>query len=197
MIKRFFDIACAASGLALLAPFMAVISCWIKLDSPGPAFFRQDRVGRFGHVFRIHKFRTMVSIHSVHGPSITAAKDSRITTAGDFLRRHKLDELPQLIDVLKGDMSLVGPRPELPEFVALYPPDARREILSVRPGVTDDTSIRFRNESELLDVSDPRKFYIESIMPMKLASYVDYVRTRSFSGDIVILARTLRTILKG
>jgi lipopolysaccharide/colanic/teichoic acid biosynthesis glycosyltransferase len=196
MIKRAFDIFCAAIGLALLSPVMAVIAIWIKRDSPGPVFFRQERVGRVGRIFRIHKFRTMLPGAAERGLSITAARDPRITCAGAFLRRHKLDELPQLIDVLVGDMSLVGPRPEVMEFVALYPAAVREEVLSVRPGITDETSLRFRNESELLAAaSDPRKYYVEAIMPLKLASYVEYVRTQSFRGDFEILARTVRAIL--
>jgi lipopolysaccharide/colanic/teichoic acid biosynthesis glycosyltransferase len=195
MIKRAFDALCAAIGLVLLAPVVGAISCWIKLDSQGPVFFRQERVGRFGCIFRIHKFRTMSADPALHGLSITVERDPRITHAGEFLRRHKLDELPQLIDVLKGDMSLVGPRPEVPEFVALYPPDVREEVLSVRPGITDETSVRFRNESELISAAgDPRKFYVESLMPLKLASYLSYVRNRTFAGDFLIVVRTLRAL---
>jgi lipopolysaccharide/colanic/teichoic acid biosynthesis glycosyltransferase len=198
MIKRTFDIICAALGLVLLSPVMALIAVWIKSDTAGEVFFRQERVGRFGRIFRIHKFRTMVSGAAARGPAVTAAYDLRITPAGKFLRQHKLDELPQLIDVLAGDMSLVGPRPEVPEFVAMYPSQVREEVLSVRPGITDETSVRLRDESALLaDVVDPRKFYIETLLPLKLASYVDYVRTRSFGRDCLILARTARAIIKG
>lgn len=197
MIKRAFDIIFAALGLVLLSPVMAVIAFWIKRDTPGAVFFRQERVGRFGRSFRIHKFRTMVSGAAVGGLAITAAHDSRITPAGKFLRQHKLDELPQLIDVLKGDMSLVGPRPEVPEFVAMYPSKVRDEVLSVRPGMTDETSVRFRDEGVLLaHAGDPRKYYIETIMPLKLASYLDYVRTRSFRRDFAILARTALILIK-
>jgi lipopolysaccharide/colanic/teichoic acid biosynthesis glycosyltransferase len=196
MIKRSFDTVCAAVSLVLLAPVMALIAFWIKLDSSGPAFFRQERVGRLGRIFRIHKFRTMASDTVAGGLTITVAQDPRVTRAGELLRRYKLDELPQLIDVLNGDMSLVGPRPEVPEFVSLYPAEAREEILSVRPGITDETSLRFRNESELLaGAIDPRKFYVERIMPMKITSYIEYVRTRTFCGDCRILARTVRYIL--
>jgi lipopolysaccharide/colanic/teichoic acid biosynthesis glycosyltransferase len=196
MKKRVFDAFCAVVGLALLMPLFAIIACWIKLDSPGPVFFRQERVGRFGVTFQIHKFRTMRTNHSANHLTITVQGDPRITNAGDFLRRYKLDEFPQLINVLKGDMSLVGPRPEVPEFVALYPPQVREEVLSVRPGITDETSVRFKNESELLAVADdPRQYYIETIMPLKLASYLSYVRTQSMSRDFSILARTLRAML--
>ena len=197
MIKRVFDIICAALGLVLLSPVMVVIAFLIKRDTPGEVFFRQERVGRFGRNFRIHKFRTMVSGAAEVGLAITAGQDPRITPVGKFLRQHKLDELPQLIDVLNGDMSLVGPRPEVPEFVALYPSQERDEVLSVRPGITDETSVRFRNESELLaNVGDARKFYVETLMPLKLASYLAYVRTRSFSKDFWILARTALAIIK-
>jgi AATGal transferase len=197
MIKRAFDIICAALGLVFLSPVMALIAVWIKHDTPGEVFFRQERVGRFGRSFRIHKFRTMVSGSATRGLAITAAHDPRITPAGKFLRQHKLDELPQLIDVLMGDMSLVGPRPEVPEFVAMYPSKVRDEVLSVRPGITDETSVRLRNESALLaNVSDARKFYIETLMPLKLASYLDYVRTRSLRRDFLILVRTARAIIK-
>jgi lipopolysaccharide/colanic/teichoic acid biosynthesis glycosyltransferase len=197
MIKRTFDIICAVLGLVLLSPVMVLIALWIKSDTPGEVFFRQERVGRFGRMFRIHKFRTMVSGAAANGLAITVAHDLRITPAGKCLRQHKLDELPQLIDVLVGDMSLVGPRPEVPEFVAMYPSNVRDEVLSVRPGITDETSMRLRNESALLaNVGDARKFYIETLMPLKLASYVDYVRTRSFRRDVMILARTARAIIK-
>lgn len=197
MIKRGFDIVCAALGLVLLSPVMAVIAFSIKRDTPGEVLFRQERVGRFGRSFRIHKFRTMVSGAVGAGLAITAGHDPRITRVGKFLRQHKLDELPQLIDVLIGNMSLVGPRPEVPEFVAMYPLQVRDEVLSVRPGITDETSVRLRNESELLaNVGDLRKFYIETLMPLKLASYVDYVRTRSFARDFWILARTALAIIK-
>jgi len=197
MIKRAFDIICAALGLVLLSPVMVVIAFWIKSDTPGEVFFRQERVGRFGRSFRIHKFRTMVSGAAGGGLAITAGHDPRITPAGKFLRQHKLDELPQLIDVLIGDMSLVGPRPEVPEFVAMYPSQVRDEVLSVRPGITDETSVRLRNESELLaNAGDAQKFYIETLMPLKLASYLECVRTRSFARDFSILARTALAIIK-
>lgn len=198
MIKRVFDTIVAAVGLVLFASPMLVIAGWIKLDSAGPVFFRQERVGRFGCRFRIHKFRTMVLDAAAQGPAITTRRDPRVTRAGTFLRHYKLDELPQLIDVLSGDMSLVGPRPEVPEFVAYYPAELREAILSVRPGITDNAAIRFRNESELFDdTGDSREIYIQKIMPLKVASYVEYVRTHSFWGDIVILARTVQTILAG
>jgi lipopolysaccharide/colanic/teichoic acid biosynthesis glycosyltransferase len=196
MSKRAFDVVAAFCALIVLGPLLLVIATWIKLDSPGPVLFRQERVGRSGCRFRIHKFRTMVVDAAARGPAVTAGNDLRVTRAGKFLRRWKVDELPQLIDVLKGDMSLVGPRPEVPEFVALYPTEVRQLILSVRPGITDETSLRFRNESELLGAaSNPRQVYIDTILPLKLTSYVIYVNTRSFWGDINILIRTVRVLL--
>jgi lipopolysaccharide/colanic/teichoic acid biosynthesis glycosyltransferase len=194
MAKRTLDLVCSAFGLILLSPLFLLIACWIKMDSAGPVLFRQERVGQFGRAFRIHKFRTMSN--AAPGPSITVGRDPRITRAGSFLRRFKLDELPQLMDVLLGDMSMVGPRPEVPRYVALYAPEIREKVLSVRPGITDETSLRFRNESELLaSCADPEKFYVDSVLPLKVASYIEYVRTRSFFGDISILARTLRILI--
>jgi lipopolysaccharide/colanic/teichoic acid biosynthesis glycosyltransferase len=196
MSKRAFDVVAAFCALILLGPLLLVIAAWVKLDSRGPVLFRQERVGRLGCRFRIHKFRTMVADAAARGPAVTAGNDLRVTRAGKLLRRWKVDELPQLIDVLKGDMSLVGPRPEVPEFVALYPTEVRQLILSVRPGITDETSLRFRNESELLGAaSNPRQVYIDTILPLKLTSYVIYVNTRSFWGDINILIRTVRVLL--
>jgi lipopolysaccharide/colanic/teichoic acid biosynthesis glycosyltransferase len=161
-MKRLFDIALAALLFALLLPLFAAISLWIALDSRGGVFFRQHRVGRNGALFRIHKFRTMVVDAPARGPAVTAGNDRRITRAGQFLRRYKLDELPQLIDVLAGHMSLVGPRPEVPQYVALYPPATRELILSIRPGITDEASILFRDESELLSAcADPHTTYVQ------------------------------------
>jgi lipopolysaccharide/colanic/teichoic acid biosynthesis glycosyltransferase len=180
--------------LVLCLP-LALISAWIRLDSPGPAFFRQVRVGRRGQEFRIFKFRTMSSQAPRPGPQLTIGTDARITSAGAFLRHYKLDELPQLINVLKGEMSLVGPRPEVPRYVAHYPPDVRQTVLSVRPGITDLASIEFKRESDLLGQSiDPEKTYLEEILPIKLRYYVDYVRNRSLSLDFKILFKTLTAV---
>ena len=153
MSKRLMDWLITLALLPVALPLMAAIALWVRLDSPGPALFRQERVGRGGRLFRIHKFRTM-RLHDGSGPQITASGDARITRAGRWLRRSKLDELPQLIDVLAGDMSLVGPRPEVPRYMALYPDEARRRILSVRPGITDRAAIGFRDEERLLAASD-------------------------------------------
>lgn len=190
--KRLLDIAASACGLALLWPLFIVIGVWIKLDSRGPVFFRQERVGRGGRLFRIFKFRTMIASLSGHGLQVTVGKDPRITRAGAFLRRYKLDELPQLINVLLGDMSLVGPRPEVSRYIACYTAEQRAVVLSVPPGITDPASIAFSNESELLDAAEnPEKTYIEAILPRKIQLYMQYVETRSLWGDVVLILRTL------
>jgi lipopolysaccharide/colanic/teichoic acid biosynthesis glycosyltransferase len=195
--KRLLDIFASAVGLILLAPAFGVIAIWICLDSPGPVFFRQGRVGRAGIVFRIHKFRTMRSIAADDAAAdLTVGADPRITRAGAFLRRHKLDELAQLIDVLRGDMSLVGPRPEVPRYVAEYPAEARAKILSVRPGITDLASLQFRNESELLArAADPEREYRDVVMPAKLRLAVEYVDHASLAGDLRLIGLTLRALL--
>jgi lipopolysaccharide/colanic/teichoic acid biosynthesis glycosyltransferase len=197
-MKRLFDVVVAATGLLLLAPVFVAIAAWIKLDSPGPIFFRQQRVCRFGRLFRIHKFRTMVVDAPARGPAITAGGDRRITRSGRFLRHYKLDELPQLLDVLAGTMSLVGPRPEVPQYVELYPPATRALILSIRPGITDEAALLFRDESELLGRSaDPHTTYVQEILPRKLALYESYVRHRSFTGDVAIIWRTITRVFAG
>ena len=189
--KRSLDVLLAGLGLLALAPAFVVIGLWIKLDSAGPVFFRQERVGRYGHTFRIHKFRTM-RVRSYAGPQITVGDDHRITRAGAVLRRRKLDELPQLIDVLTGRMSLVGPRPEVPRYVALYPEDVREEVLSVRPGITDLASVRYFDEAHLLGAAaDPEREYCEVVMPAKLALAQRYVRERSLWMDIQLMLRTI------
>jgi lipopolysaccharide/colanic/teichoic acid biosynthesis glycosyltransferase len=197
-MKRVFDLMASAAGLLLLAPLLLGIALWIRLDSPGPALFLQERIGRAGRPFRICKFRTMVADAPGRGLQITAGRDPRITRAGAFLRRTKLDELPQLVNVLSGDMSLVGPRPEVPRYVALYPPATRARVLSVRPGLTDEAAIEYADEAALLAASaDPEKTYVEDILPRKLALYEEYVDTRSFAGDLGLIFRTLRRIWRG
>jgi len=196
MSKRLMDWLITLALLPVALPLMAAIALWVRLDSPGPALFRQERVGRGGRLFRIHKFRTM-RLHDDSGPQITASGDARITRAGRWLRRSKLDELPQLIDVLAGDMSLVGPRPEVPRYMALYPDEARRRILSVRPGITDRAAIGFRDEERLLADSDnPERTYVEQIMPIKQRLYLDYVAHHSIGGDLRILLATVRSVIK-
>ena len=181
------DLAVSAPALVFLLPVLVGVGIWIRLDSPGPALFRQERVGRHGQTFRIHKFRTM-HLHDGAGPLVTASGDARITRAGRWLRRTKLDELPQLWDVLRGAMSLVGPRPEVPRYMALYPDDVRTAILSVRPGITDRAAIEFRDEERLLaGAADPDAVYVTHIMPIKQRYYLDYVAHHSVAGDLRIL----------
>ena len=194
MTKRLFDLVVSSIALIVLSPLLLVLAMLVKLDSPGPALFTQERVGRFGRLFRIHKFRTMREGARSSGYSLTVGRDPRITQLGAFLRRYKLDELPQLFDVCLGSMSFVGPRPEMSEYVARYPEDVRRQILSVRPGITDPASIEFRNESALLATSaDPEKMYIEEILPKKLASSRRYLEGRSLLTDIHLIWQTLRS----
>ena len=194
MRKRLFDIAAAGLGLLLLSPLLLAIALWIKLDSPGPVFFRQERVGRHGVPFRIHKFRSMRS--GAPGLQLTVGVDPRITRAGAWLRGKRLDELPQLIDVLQGTMSLVGPRPEVPRYVAHYPPALRALVLSVRPGITDASSLAFLDEAaQLAAAADPEREYIERILPVKLQLAADYARQASLASDLRVLWRTARRLL--
>lgn len=196
MFKRFTDIVASALGLLFLALPFAAMAAWIKLDSRGPVFFRQVRVGRFGVGFRIFKFRTMQIDAERTGMQLTVGADVRITRVGVFLRRYKLDELPQLLNVLTGDMSMVGPRPEVPRYVATYPPEVRDIVLSVRPGITDLASIAFRNENQLLSKSvDPERTYVEEIIPIKLRYYLEYVSNRSAMLDLKIALLTLRAVI--
>ena len=196
MLKRLFDLLVSGAGLLLLSPLLVGIALWIKLDSRGPVFFRQQRVGRFGAPFRIHKFRSMLAEAPRAGPQLTVGADPRITRAGRFLRRSKLDELPQLFDVLAGSMSLVGPRPEVPRYVALYPAALRDKVLSVRPGITDPASIMYRDESALLArAADPERVYIEQIMPAKLRYAAEYVDHMSLANDVRLIGATLRLLL--
>ena len=195
MPKRLFDLFLAALGLLLLAPVLLTVALWVVWDSPGPAFFRQQRVGRAGRLFRIVKFRTMHPRAETAGPPLTVGADGRITRAGHWLRRTKIDELPQLFNVLLGHMSLVGPRPEVPRYVALYPDDLRTLVLSVRPGITDRASIEFRDESTLLgQSSDPERTYVEQILPIKLRYGADYARSHTLRGDLAIILRTLAAL---
>lgn len=196
--KRAFDLLASALGLLLLAPLLLGVALLIKLDSSGPVFFRQERVGRAGRLFRIRKFRTMWVNAEGQGLQITVGEDARITRVGRWLRASKVDELPQLIDVLQGHMSLVGPRPEVPRYVALYPATTRELVLSVRPGITDLASLEYRHESRLLaQATDPEREYREVILPAKLALAERYVRERSFWGDVWLIARTLGVVAKG
>ncbi len=195
--KRIFDLIFVIPGLLILFPVFVFVAFWIKNDSRGPVFFRQDRVGKTGKLFLIFKFRTMVADAESLGHKITVGKDPRITRSGIFLRKYKLDELPQLINVLQGEMSLVGPRPEVPEYVAYWPVDMYKLILSVPPGITDYASIEFRNENELLeDVANPVETYVKEIMPIKLGYYERYVRERSILLDFWLVLRTVAAIFR-
>ena len=195
MLKRIFDTTLSLLGLIILLPFMLIIAILIKLDSKGPVFFKQIRVTKNGREFKIFKYRTM-RVGSDKYSQITVGKDNRITKIGTFLRKYKLDEIPQLINVLIGDMSLVGPRPEVPKYVALYT-DKQREILKVRAGITDYASIEFSDENDLLaSEEDPEKAYIEKVMPKKIDLNKKYISEISILTDIKIILLTIKKILK-
>jgi lipopolysaccharide/colanic/teichoic acid biosynthesis glycosyltransferase len=197
MAKRLFDWVLSSLGLLVLSPLLLAIALLVKLDSPGPVFFRQERVGRFGKPFHIHKFRTMRHDPVGAGPQITVGADARITRVGAFLRASKLDELAQLIDVWLGDMSLVGPRPEVPRYVAHYPAELRDKVLSVRPGITDIASIEYRDESAVLArASDPEQAYLREVLPHKLALAARYVDSSSLALDVWLILRTIGAIVR-
>ena len=194
MAKRLFDITFSTIGIVILSPLMLIIAILIKKEDRGPVLYRGIRVGRYGKLFRIHKFRAMVVNAEKLGGSSTPADDPRITNAGKYIRKYKLDELPQLINVLKGEMSLVGPRPQVPEDAALYTKE-EKSILSVRPGITDWASIKYHNEGEILRGSpDPDQAYIEKIRPGKIKLELEYVRNYSFWVDLKILLKTIKTL---
>lgn len=194
--KRLFDLLLTLPGLLLLLPLMAVIALWVRFDSPGPVLFRQQRVGRGGVSFALLKFRSMRVDAEKLGPKVTVGADPRITRSGQFLRKSKLDELPQLFNVVMGQMSLVGPRPEVPEYVAHYPAEIHDKVLSVPPGITDLASIEFRNENAMLEgADDPVATYLTEIMPIKLDYYLSYVEQRSLWLDLKIIFRTFWAIV--
>ena len=195
-MKRLFDILLSGIGLLIISPLFLIVAIWIKLDSPGPIFYRQVRVGRYNKDFRIFKFRSM-HIGSDKGSLVTiGGRDPRITRSGYFIRKFKIDELPQLINVLVGDMSLVGPRPEVRHYVN-YWTEEQMHVLDVRPGITDPASIKFRNENELLaQAEDPEKYYIEVIMQEKIKLYLDYVKKNSLWYDIKLIFQTFWVIIK-
>lgn len=196
MMKRLFDLACSAAGLLVLSPALVLLTALIKLEDGGSVFYRGVRVGRYGKRFRIFKFRTMVvNADKIGGPS-TADDDPRITAVGKFIRRFKLDELPQLINVLTGEMSLVGPRPEVPVEVDLYT-EEEKALLNVRPGITDYASIKFHNEGEILRGSpDPHLAYREKIRPEKIRLGLEYVRHHSLWVDLKIIFKTFSTLIE-
>lgn len=195
-MKRIFDVIASGLGLVVLSPLFLILSVWIKLDSKGPVFYRQVRVGLHNKDFRIFKFRSM-RVGADKGSLVTiGGRDPRITRSGYFIRKFKFDELPQLINVFVGDMSLVGPRPEVRHYVD-YWTDEQMHVLDVRPGITDPASIKFRNENELMEqAEDPEKYYIEVIMQEKLKLYLEYVQNQSFWGDIGLIFKTFWVIVK-
>ena len=192
MLKRAFDVSCAAIGLVLSSPFVLAAAIAIQLDSPGPALYKGERVGRGGRPFRMLKLRSMVSDGG--GPSVTVASDPRVTRVGRFLRRSKLDELPQLVNVLRGEMSLVGPRPEHADYVKLYTPEQKR-VLSMRPGITGPAALAFVDEEAMLSGAHAETIYEREVMPRKLALDLEYVDHHSFAGDLRILGRTAALVV--
>jgi len=197
MVKRVFDLFFAIVGLVLLAPLFVIITVAINLDSPGPVFYRGERIGEKGRVFKIYKFRTMVIEADRMGPALTRGGDPRVTTVGRILRRWKVDELPQLINVIRGEMGVVGPRPEAPEYVRHYTAE-QRKVLEVRPGITGLTQVRFRHEESLLSrCANPEQDYVERIMPQKLAMDLEYLENQSLLLDLKLLVRTFLCLFEG
>ncbi len=195
-MKRALDIIVSAVALVALSPVLLLILIMVKIDSPGPGFYLQDRVGLGGKAFKLFKFRTMRVDADRYTAITVGARDPRITRLGYYLRKFKLDELPQLINVLRGDMSLVGPRPELKKFVDLYTPE-QLKILTVRPGITDLASLKFRNENALLEGKpDPIRYYVEEIMPVKLDIGLKYIQQRSLALDLRIIVMTIFSIFR-
>jgi lipopolysaccharide/colanic/teichoic acid biosynthesis glycosyltransferase len=195
MLKRVFDLVVASLALVTLAPVLLVVAVWVRLDSPGPVLFMQERVGRHGRHFRILKFRTMRTEVSGKGLQLTTDQDARVTRAGQVLRKYRLDELPQLVNVVAGHMSIVGPRPEVPRYVACYSEQDKREIFSIRPGITDLASLKFRDEARLLQhAADPESTYVNSILPEKVLLYREYVRTQTLWLDLKIIWQTVSTV---
>lgn len=191
LIKRLFDFLVSFIGIIILSPILIIIAISIKIDSRGKVLFLQKRVGQHGKIFNIYKFRTMVTDAEKLGKQITVGKDKRITRVGSFLRKYKLDELPQLFNVLKGEMSFVGPRPEVPNYVRLYN-EMEKKVLSVKPGITDFASIKYRNENEILGkVSNPEEYYINVIMKNKLELNLRYIDKNNIFLDIKIILETL------
>lgn len=195
MIKRTMDVLFSLGGLIVLSPVLLIIAAAVALSSPGGIFYRAERVGKDGRLFRLYKFRSMVAGADKAGPAVTVAGDARVTPVGKFLRKTKLDELPQLINVLKGEMSLVGPRPESPKYVALYT-QAQRAVLRVRPGITSLASIHYRDEESLLHGDDWETRYVEQIMPEKIAIDLEYIASANPWKDLLIILQTCRAILR-
>lgn len=194
-LKRVIDFVGALTGIILVSPVLAATTVAIRVADGRPVLFRQERVGLNGTTFYIRKFRTMTT--GGLGPNVSSSNDPRVTPLGSFLRKTKIDELPQLLDVLGGKMSIVGPRPEVPEFVNLWPSDEREIILSVRPGITDPASVQLRDESQLLaHADDAETFYVSTLLPWKVSKYVEYVQNRNTRLDIAIIAATMKAIMR-
>lgn len=190
-MKRLFDITASFFGILILSPLLIFIGLWVGLSSKGGVFYKQIRVGKNNKDFKLYKFRSMRVNSDKQGLLTVGSKDSRITKAGYFIRKYKIDELPQLINVLKGDMSFVGPRPEVRRYVDLYS-EEQMKVLSVRPGITDPASIKYRNENDILSsASNPEQYYIQHIMPDKLKINIDYINNRTFFKDIKIIFQTI------
>lgn len=195
-LSRAIDVLAATAGLVVLSPLLLLAAAAVAIDSPGPVLFRQQRVGRHGALFEILKFRSMKVGAEAAGGQLTVGKDPRVTRVGAILRKTKFDEIPQLINVLRGEMALVGPRPEVPKYVALYTPE-QRAVLAVRPGITDPASIAYRRESELMAGSvDPERLYTEVLLPRKLALNLEYLKLRTVASDLGVIAQTLLALLR-
>ena len=195
-LKRLMDVVISGGALLVIWPVLLLIALAIRIDDPGPVFYRQVRVGKDGKEFRIYKFRTMVVDADKKGLAITVGRDNRITRVGRILRKTKLDELAQLINVFTGEMSFVGPRPEVPKYVNLYTP-YQRQVLLVRPGITDYASIAYRNENDLLEgAEDPERMYIETIMPDKIELNMKYLHEISPLADIRLIISTIIAVIK-
>jgi lipopolysaccharide/colanic/teichoic acid biosynthesis glycosyltransferase len=193
--KRAFDLIASAAGLLVLSPLFVAVAAAVKIGDGGPVFFRQERVGRGGRVFRMWKFRTMVADADRDGVLLTIGADRRITPVGRVLRRVKLDELPQLFNVIAGNMSLVGPRPEVARYVALYTPEQRR-VLELVPGITDPASLKYRDESRLLgEAADPEREYVHEVMPDKVRINLEYADRATVLGDVRLILATLLALL--
>lgn len=195
MFKRLFDIFCSALGIIILSPLFLILWVAVKLESHGPAFFKQTRVGKNNKEFKLYKFRSMYVDAEARGQLTVGMRDPRITKVGYNLRRFKLDELPQLLNVIKGDMSLVGPRPEVRKYVNMYTPE-QMKVLDVRPGITDYASIQFINENELLaQAENPEEYYIQHIMPKKLEMNLDYIKSNHSFKDVSLILKTFLKII--
>lgn len=195
LLHRLFDLLIAVPALLLLAPLFVLLALYVRWDSPGPAFYRAVRVGRNGVPFCLYKFRSMCSDAAHTGPAVTAQGDCRVTRAGALLRRTKLDELPQLLNVVRGEMSLVGPRPEDPRYVALYTPVQRR-LLAVRPGITGAASLAYRHEEQLLAGPDWEQVYVAEVLPAKLSIDLAWLAQRTLAGDLALILRTVAAVVR-